>query len=151
HFVPSIYWGATNSTIIAPFLWTLIGAAYSAFVKWRSQETDIMSAWASATGRSASTILGAALCGFIFSGILNFIGYFIGQTIVSSSGWTKVLGVIGIAYCIAGLHHVLCDLTRSPINQPAYVRQGRSSLLSMIVGGLAWLPTSIFNLRWGLG
>jgi hypothetical protein len=32
HFAPSIYWGATHSTIVAPLAWSLVGAAYSAIV-----------------------------------------------------------------------------------------------------------------------
>jgi hypothetical protein len=151
HFAPSIYWGATGSTIIAPALWSLVGAAYSAIIKWRGQNEDIMSAHAFATGRGASMILGAAFTCLLFSGVLNLVGYFIGQTVMSSSGLTRIVEAVVIAYSIAGLHHVLCDLRQPIIRQPANVRRGSSSMLSMTIHGLAWLPASIFNLRWAKG
>lgn len=149
HFAPSIYWGATGSTITAPLIWSMVGAAYSAIVKWRSRETDIMSAFAG--GSSGSMIMGAALTGLLFSGTLNLIGYFIGRTVVSSSGAMRVVVSIIVAYLIAGLHHVLCDLRRPLISQPSYVRRGSSSIISMVMGGFMWLPPSIINLRWARG
>ena len=66
HFAPSIYWGATHSTVVAPLLWSFVGAAYSAIVKWRTQDTDLMSAHAFATGKGKSMVLGAALSGLFF-------------------------------------------------------------------------------------
>jgi hypothetical protein len=149
HFVPSIYWGASGDSIIAPLLWSLVGAAYSALTKWRAQ--DIETAFAFVTGKRRSMILGAALTGFLFSGVLNLAGYFIGWIIVSSSGATRVVEAVVIAYLIVGLHHVLCDLRRPVISQPAYVRQGSSSILSMTLGGLSWLPASLYHLRWARG
>jgi hypothetical protein len=151
HFAPSIYWGATGSTIIAPLLWSLVGAANSVIAKWRSRNTDIASVVAFATGRSASMLLGAALTGLLFSGVLNLSGYFFGRIIESSSGATRVIEAIVIAYLIAGLHHVLCDLRRPLVSQPSYVRRGSSSMLSMTLGGLAWPSVSVFNLRWARG
>ena len=145
HFGPSIYWGATHSTIAAPLLWSLVGAAYSAIVKWRTQDTDLISTHAFMTGRGKSMVLGAALTGLLFSGALNVIGYFIGEAVVASTGILRIVEATGFGYLLAGLHHVLCDLRRTPIGQPSYIRAG---LTSMPLGVLGWLPVSFFNLRW---
>jgi hypothetical protein len=136
HFAPSIYWGASGDSIIAPLLWSLVGAAYSALTKWRTQ--DIETAFAFVTGKRRSMMLGAALTGLLFSGALNLAGYSIGRIIVSSSGVTRVVEAVVIAYLIAGLHHVLCDLRRPVISQPSYVRQGFSSMLTMVSYGFQY-------------
>jgi hypothetical protein len=148
HFAPSIYWGASGDSIIAPLIWSFFGAAYSAFARWRAQDID--TAWAFATGKVRSMILGAALSGLLTSGILNLAGYFVGRIMVSSSGAARVVEAVVIAYLIAGLHHVLCDLRRPVISQPAYVRQDSCSMLSMTLG-LAWPSVSVWNLRWARG
>lgn len=151
HFAPSIYWGATHSTIAAPLLWSLVGAAYSAIVKRRTQDTDLISAHAFATGRGKSMVLGAALVGLLFSGALNVVGYFIGKAVAESAGTLTVVEAIGFGYLLAGLHQVLCDLRQPPIGQPAYIRAGSTSIPSLTLGVLGWLPVSFFNLRWARG
>jgi hypothetical protein len=148
HFAPSIYWGATHSTIVAPLLWSFVGAAYLAIVKWRTQDTDLISAHAFATGQGKSMVLGAALTGLLFSGSLNIVGYFIGEAVVASTGILRIVEATGFGYLLAGLHHALCDLRRPPISQPSYIRAG---LTSMPLGVLGWLPVSFFNLRWARG
>jgi hypothetical protein len=151
HFAPSIYWGASGDSIIAPLLWSLVGAAYSAIAKWRSRHEDLMSAFALATGKRRSMLLCAALTGLLTSGVLNLAGYFIGWIVASSSGATKAVEAIVFAYLIAGLHHVLCDLRRPTIGRPAYIRQGSSSVASVMLGVLVWISVSTFNLRWARG
>jgi hypothetical protein len=151
HFAPSIYWGATHNTIAAPLLWSLVGAAYSAIVKWRTQDADLISAHAFATGRGKSMVLGAALGGLLFSGALNVVGYFIGKAFVESASALRVLEAIGFGYLLAGLHQVLCDLRHPPIGQPAYIRAGSTSIPSLTLGVLGWLPVSFVNLRWARG
>jgi hypothetical protein len=96
-------------------------------------------------------VLRAALTGLLFSGVLNLAGYFIGWIVAGSSDATKAVEAIVFAYLIAGLHHVLCDLRRPTISQPAYIRQGSSSVGVVTLGGLAWAWASIFNLRWARG
>lgn len=147
HFAPSIYWGATHSTILAPLLWSFVGAAHSAIVKWRTQNTDLISAHAFATGRGKSMVWGAALTGLLFSGALNVVGYFIGKVVVESAGTLRIVEAIGFGYLLAGLHRVLCDLRQSPIGRPAYIRAGSTSIQSLTLGLLGWLPVSVFNLR----
>lgn len=148
HFLPSIYWGGMHSTIAAPLIWSALGAVYSAIVKWRSKNKDLMSAHAFATGKEKSMILGAALTGLVFSGALNVVGYFIGEVAVASAGWFRIVEAVGFGYLLAGLHHFLCDLRRPSVSQPSYVRAGVGSV---IFGILAWLPGSFFNLRWARG
>src|SRR5262249_44877905 len=142
------FWGATHSTIAAPLLWSLVGAAYSAIVKWRTQNTDLISAHAFATGRGTSMLMGAALAGLLFSGALNVVGYFIGNAVVGSFGTLRIMEAMGFGYLLAGLHQVLCDLRQPLIGQPAYVRAGSTSIQSLTFGVLGWLPVSFFNLRW---
>jgi hypothetical protein len=151
HFAPSIYWGATHSTIVAPLLWSVVGAAYSAIVKWRTRDTDLMSAWASTTGKGKSMVLGAALAGLLFSGSLNVVGYFIGRAVVGSTGTFRIVESVGFGYLLAGLHQVLCELRQSPINQPSYIRAGSTSIGSITSGVLGWLPVSFVNFRWARG
>lgn len=151
HFAPSIYWGATHSTIVAPLLWSFVGAAYSATAKWRARDTDLMSAHAFATGKGTSIVLGAALTGLLFSGALNVVGYFIGKAVVLSTDTLRIVKSVVFGYLVAGLHNVLCDLRRPPISQPAYIRAGSTSIASITFGVLGWLPVSFFNLRWARG
>jgi hypothetical protein len=151
HFAPSIYWGATHSTIVAPLAWSFVGAAYSAIVKWRTRYADITSAWASVTGKGKSIVLGAAITGLLFSASLNIFGYFIGRAVVGSTGSLRIVEAVGFGYLLAGLHHLLCDLRRPPYSQPAYIRAGRTSIQSITLGVLGWLPVSFFHLRWGRG
>jgi hypothetical protein len=151
HFAPSIYWGAMHSTIAAPLLWSVVGAAYSAIVKWRARDTDLMSAHAIATGKGKSLALGAALTGLLFSGSLNVVGYFMGKAVVGSAGTLRIVDSVGFGYLLAGLHQVLCDLRRSPISQPSYIRAGSTSIGSIASGVVGWLPVSFFNLRWARG
>jgi hypothetical protein len=151
HFVPSIYWGATHSTIVAPLLWSVVGAAWSAIVKWRTRHTDLMSVHAFATGKGKSMVLGAALAGLLFSGALNVVGYFIGKTIVGSTGTLRIVEAVAFGYLLAGLHQVLCDLRLPLISQPGYIRTGSTSIGSVSSGVLGWLPVSLFNFRWARG
>jgi hypothetical protein len=151
HFAPSIYWGATHSTIVAPLVWSLVGAAYSAIVKWRTQETDLMSAHAFVTGKGKSIVLGAAFAGLLFSGALNIVGYFIGKTVAGSAGTLRIVEAIGFGYLLSGLHHVLCDLRRPIVSQPSYILASSTSIQSITLGLLMWLPVSFFNLRWARG
>ena len=144
HFAPSIYWGATGSTIVPPLLWSFVGAAYSTIVKWRARPIF-------ATGQGKSVVLGAALTGLFFSGALNVVGYFIGKAVAGSNGTLRIVEAVGFGYLLAGLHHMLCDLRRPPISQPAYVRAGSASIQSITLGVLGWLPVSFFNLRWARG
>src|SRR5271165_382707 len=107
HFAPSIYWGATPSTIVAPLLWSFVGAGYSATAKWRARNTDLMSAHAFVTGKGTSIVLGAALTGLLFSGALNVVGYFIGKAVVLSTGTLRIVEALAFGYLLAGLHNVL--------------------------------------------
>jgi hypothetical protein len=151
HFVPSIYWGATHSTIVAPLLWSFVGAAYSATVKWHARDTDLMSAHAFVTGKGASIVLGAALTGLLFSGALNVVGYFIGKAVVLSTGTLRIIEAVVFGYLLAGLHNVLSDLRRPRVSQPAYIRAGSTTIVSITLGVLGWLLVSFFNLRWARG
>jgi hypothetical protein len=151
HFVPSIYWGARGDSIVAPLLWSLLGAAYSAFEKWRSRHADLVSASEWMTGRRSTLLLSAALAGLLTSGVLNLVAYLIGRVAASSSEPMKAVEAIVFGYLIAGLHHVVCALRRPTIRQPAYIRQRSSSVGLVVVGGLGWAWASIFNLRWGRG
>ena len=90
---------------------------------------------------------GAALTGLLFSGALNVVGYFIGKVVVESAGTLRIVEAIGFGYLLAGLHRVLCDLRQSLIGRPAYIRAGSTSIQSLTLGLLGWLPVSVFNLR----
>jgi hypothetical protein len=87
----------------------------------------------------------------LFSGALNIVGYSIGKTIVASAGTIRIVEAIVFGYLLAGLHHLLCDLRRPVFSQPAYIRAGRTSILSITLGVLWWLPASFFHLRWARG
>ncbi len=151
HFAPSIYWAATHSTIVAPLLWSLVGAAYSATAKWRARDADLISTHAYLTGKAKSILLGAAFTGLLFSGVLNVVGYFVGRALILSTGTPRIVEAAVFGYLLAGLHQVLCDLRRPVFSQPAYVSAGSTSIASVTSGLLGWVLVSFFNLRWARG
>jgi hypothetical protein len=110
-----------------------------------------MTAHAFGTGKGMSIVLGAALTGLLFSGALNVVGYFIGKAVVLSTGTFRIVEAVAFGYLLAGLHNVLSDLRRPLISQPAYIGAGSTSIGSITLGVLGWLPVSFFNLRWARG
>lgn len=149
HFGPSIYWGARGTTFVAPLLWSLIGATYSATAS--SRPTDPVSAWAYMRQKRSTRLLRAAFTGLVLSAILNITGYLMGLAASHSAGAVKIVEALVFGYLLAGLHYLLCNLRRPPIRQPAFARPGSRTASSLIVGMLLWLPPSFFNLRWGRG
>jgi hypothetical protein len=136
HFVPPIWWGARGVTVIAPILWSFVGAGCSVFVRFRNKNFDRLSEYFLMTGWRPAIIADAVLRDLLFSVPLNLACYFAGLTVARSGGVTRVTESLLIAYCMAGLYHVLCTL-RGPTSHGFFY----------VESALGWLPTSMISLR----
>jgi hypothetical protein len=136
HFVPPICWGAKGVTVIAPLLWSFVGAGCSAFVKLRNQNFDRLSEYLFMTGWRPAIIADVTLRALLFSVPLNLICYFAGGVVARSGGVTRAIESLLIAYCMAGLYHVLCNL-----------RQPTTRGFTYVESGLGWLPVSMISFR----
>jgi hypothetical protein len=136
HFVPPIWWGAKGATVIAPLLWSFVGAGCTAFVKSRNRNFDRLSEYFFMTGWRPAIIADVTIRGLLFSVPLNLICYFAGAVVARSGGMMRALESLLIAYCMAGLYHVLCNL-----------RQPTTRGFTYIESGLGWLPMSVIRFR----
>jgi hypothetical protein len=136
HFVPTIWWGARGVSVIAPILWSFVGAGCSVFVKFRTKNFDRLTEYFLMTGWRPAIIADALLRDLLFSVLLNLACYFAGLIVARSGGMTRVIESLLIAYCMAGLYHVLCTLQGPTTHGSFYVESA-----------LGWLPTSMISLR----
>jgi hypothetical protein len=136
HIVPPIWWGAKGVTVIAPLLWSFVGAGCTAFVKSRSQNFDRLSEYFFMTGWRPAIIADATIKALLFSVPLNLICYFAGGGVARCGGVMRAIESLIIAYCMAGLYHVLCNLQQLTTRGGTYVESG-----------LGWLPMSMSGFR----
>ena len=147
HFAPSIYWGASQSPILAPLLWSFAVAVYLGVTRWRNLDTgaDGLEYVFASTSKRRMAVLGAAFGGLLLSGGLNMLGYWVGAITISADHALRIIAAIGFAYLLAGLHHVLSDFQRPLFSQPRYIR----SVSTWYSGLLAWAWVPFMNWRWG--
>jgi hypothetical protein len=136
HFVPTVCWGATGVTVIAPMLWSIAGAGFVVFVNRRNKSYDRLREYLFMTGWRPAIIADVALRGLLFSVALNLVCYFAGLIVARSGGVTRAVESLLIAYCMAGLYHALCSLPRATTHAFTYVESA-----------LEWLPVSMITLR----
>lgn len=136
HVVPPIWWGAKGVTVIAPLLWSFVGAGCTGYVKSRNQKFDRLSEYFFMTGWRPAIIADVTIRALLFSVPLNLICYFAGGIVARSGGVMRAIESLIIAYCMAGLYHVLCNL-----------RQPTTRGFTYVESGLGWLPMSMIGFK----
>lgn len=108
----------------------------SVFVKSRNQNFDRLSEYFFMTGWRPAIIADVTIRALLFSVPLNLICYFAGGVVARSGGVMRAIESLLIAYCMAGLYHVLCNL-----------RQPTTRGFTYVESGLGWLPMSMISFR----
>jgi hypothetical protein len=136
HIVPPICWGARGVTVLASVLGPFAGAGGWLFVKWRNKNFDGVSEYFLMTSWRPAIIADAALRELLFSVSLNLVCYFAGLIVAQSSGVSRAVESLLVAYCMTGLYHALCNPGR-PITHG----------FTNVESALGWLPVLMISLR----